>query len=105
MPPHILIALPAPLLPMFNKVCFLCIHCRIPSYAVCKVLKEVTSKILKELQVYFFSTPCISSPEPRKGNASNLSLSPSGPGAVVPRSNRDVPLPESGSRGKRDCMA
>lgn len=35
---------------------------------------------------------------------SSLSLSPSGPGAVVPRSNRDVPLPVSGKRGKRDCM-
>lgn len=35
---------------------------------------------------------------------SSLSLSPSGPGAVVPRSNRDVPLPESGKRGKRDWM-
>lgn len=35
---------------------------------------------------------------------SSLSLSPSGPGAVVPRSNRDAPLPESGKRGKRDWM-
>lgn len=47
----------------------------------------------------------MNSPEPRKGNVSSLSLSPSGPGAVVPRSNRDVPLPESGKRGNRDCMA
>lgn len=47
----------------------------------------------------------IDSPEPRKGNASSLSLSPSGPGAAVPRSNRDVPLPESGRRGNRDCIA
>lgn len=45
------------------------------------------------------------SPELRKGNVSNLSLSPSGPGAAVPRSNRDVPLPDSGRRGKRDCIA
>lgn len=42
------------------------------------------------------------SPELRKGKVSNLSLSPSGPGAAVPRSNRDVPLPDSGRRGKRD---
>lgn len=49
--------------------------------------------------------PSIISPELRKGNVSSLSLSPSGPGAVVPRSNREVPLPESGKRGNRDCMA
>lgn len=50
-------------------------------------------------------SPPVGSPELRKGNVSSLSLSPSGPGAVVPRSNRDVPLPESGKRGNRDCMA
>lgn len=44
-------------------------------------------------------------PELRKGYVSNLSLSPSGPAAAAPRSNKDVPLPESGKRGNRDCMA
>lgn len=52
-----------------------------------------------------FSREKSRSPELRKGNVSNLSLSPSGPGAAVPRSNRDVPLPDSGRRGKRDCIA
>lgn len=47
----------------------------------------------------------LNSPEPRKGYVSSLSLSPSGPAATVPRSNRDVPLPESGKRGNRDWMA
>lgn len=45
------------------------------------------------------------SPELRKGNESSLSLSPSGPGAVVPRSKREVPLLVSGKRGNKDCMA
>lgn len=45
------------------------------------------------------------SPELRKGKVSNRSLSPSGPGAAVPRSNRDVPLPDSGRRGNSDCIA
>lgn len=51
------------------------------------------------------STESLYSPEPRKGYVSSLSLSPSGPAAAVPRSNRDVPLPESGKRGNRDWMA
>lgn len=45
------------------------------------------------------------SPELRKGNVSSLSLSPSGPGAVATRSNREVPLPDSGKRGNSDCRA
>lgn len=57
------------------------------------------------LFIFSTSTESLHSPEPRKGYVSSLSLSPSGPAATVPRSKRDVPLPESGKRGNRDWMA
>lgn len=107
MPPHILNPLPAILflfLLLFKKVsvCTL-LHAPSTQAAFLLFVSEMRRvPVFAELWANF--SPSISSPELRKGNASSLSLSPSGPGAAVPRSNRDVPLPASGKRGNRDCM-
>lgn len=110
MPPDILLPtspfpLPSPAVSLRRST--FCLHCLYTSYTSCLFPLEdrFVSEILKDS--YFFPnfSPHAHTPELRKGNVSSLSLSPSGPGAVVPRSNRDAPLPESGKRGNRDCMA
>lgn len=119
MPPNILIPLSVLLFPSSPPCLSRSVFCVYAAYTLPALtiksfilVKNVVSGMLKDScfrsgtqALWVNISPSISSPELRKGNVSSLSLSPSGPGAVVPRSNRDVPLPVSGKRGKRDCMA